>query len=163
MKKHIVTLTPEEQKTCRSIIRRAYILLKSHDGKTDVEIAADLYIDDETVRRTRVRYCSAGLAAALETATAAVHEPLLDETQIAYLTALACSAPPAGQQRWTYPLLAEQLIADGLVETMSASTVGRYLKKRPQALAGEKLVCADPDTAVSATDGGAFAALPATL
>lgn len=139
MKKHIVTLTPEAEKTCRSIIsrgqnkadviRRAYILLKSHDGKTDVEIATDLYIDDETVRRTRVRYCSAGLQAALETATAPGNEPLLDESQIAYLTALACSAPPAGQKRWTYPLLAEQMRVDGMVATISASTVGRYLKK----------------------------------
>jgi putative transposase len=139
MKKHIVTLAPEDVKTCRAIIsrgqnkadviRRAYMLLKSHDGKTDVEIAADLYIDDETVRRTRVRYCAAGLEAALEVGTAPGNEPLLDETQIAYLTALACSSPPAGQKRWTYPLLAEQMIADGVVETISASTIGRYLKK----------------------------------
>lgn len=139
MKKHIVTLTPEAEKTCRSIIsrgqnkadviRRAYILLKSHNGKTDVEIATDLYIDDETVRRTRVRYCSAGLQAALEVGTAPGNEPLLDERQIAYLTALACSSPPAGQKRWTYPLLAEQMQVDGMVETISASTVGRYLKK----------------------------------
>lgn len=139
MKKHIVTLTPDEAKTCHAIIsrgqnkadviRRAYILLKSYDGKTDVEIAADLYIDDETVRRTRVRYCSAGLEAALETATAPGNEPLLNEQQIAYLTALACSSAPAGQKRWTYPLLAEQMIADGMVEAISASTVGRYLKK----------------------------------
>src|SRR5688572_32663092 len=135
MKKHIVTLTPEAEKTCRSIIsrgqnkadviRRAYILLKSHDGKTDVEIATDLYIDDETVRRTRVRYCSAGLQAALEVGTALGNESLLDESQIAYLTALACSSPPAGQKRWTYPLLAEQMQVDGVVETISASTVGR--------------------------------------
>jgi hypothetical protein len=139
MKKHIVILTPKDVKTCRAIIsrgqnkadviRRAYILLKSHDGKTDVEIAADLYIDDETVRRTRVRYCSAGVQAALEVETAPGHEPLLNQTQIAYLTALVCSSPPAGQKRWTYPLLAEQMMADGVVETISASTIGRYLKK----------------------------------
>lgn len=139
MKKHIVSLTPDDVKTCHAIIsrgqnkadviRRAYILLKSHDGQTDVEIATELYLDDETVRRTRVRYCSAGLQAALETATAPGNEPLLNEQQMAYLTALACSAPPAGQKRWTYPLLAEQMMTDGVVETISASTIGRYLKK----------------------------------
>lgn len=139
MKKYIVTLTPDEVKTCRSIIsrgqnkadviRRAYILLKSHDGKTDVAIAAELYLDDETVRRTRIRYVEAGLKAALETTPAPGNVPLLDESQMAYLTALACSSAPAGQKRWTYALLAQQMIADGLVETISASTVGRYLKK----------------------------------
>ena len=139
MKKYIVHLTGEESKTCHAIIsrgqnktdviRRAYILLKSHEGKTDVAIAAELYLDDETVRRTRIRYVEAGLKAALETATAPGNEPLLNEQQIAHLTALACSSPPAGQKRWTYPLLAEQMIADGVVEAISAGTVGRYLKK----------------------------------
>jgi transposase len=139
MKKHIVTLTLEDEKTCRAIIsrgqnkadviRRAYILLKSHAGKTDVAIAADLYVDDETVRRTRVRYAEGGLKAALETGTAPGNEPLLDAAQIAHLTALACSAPPTGQKRWTHRLLAECMVADGIVEDISASTVGRYLKK----------------------------------
>lgn len=139
MKKYIIHLTAEEIKTCHAIIsrghnkadviRRAYILLKSHEGKTDMAIAADLYLDDETVRRTRIRYVTGGLKAALETATAPGNDPLLNEKQIAYLTALACSTPPAGQTHWTHRLLAEQMVADGVVEAISASTVGRYLKK----------------------------------
>ena len=139
MKKHIVKLTPKEEKTCRAIIcrgqnradviRRAYTLLKSHDGKTDAQIAEDLYIDDESVRRTRIRFCADGLHAALHNRKAPGQEALLDEAQIAYLSALACSDPPAGQAQWTGELLAEQLIADGIVETISASTVNRYLKK----------------------------------
>lgn len=141
MKKHIIQLSDEEVKTCRAIIsrgqnkadviRRAYILFKSHDGKTDMAIAGELYLDDETVRRTRIRYVESGLEAALETATPPGNEPLLKEDQVAYLTALVCSSPPAGQKRWTYPLLAEQMVADGVVEAISASTVGRYLKKTP--------------------------------
>lgn len=139
MKKHIVILTPEEEKSCRSIIsrgqnkaeviRRAYILLKSHDGKTDVEIARDLYIDDETVRRTRLRFCTGGLQVALESKTAPGNEALLDEKQLAHLTALACSPAPSGRVSWTGELLAQQMIADGIVESISASTVNRYLKK----------------------------------
>lgn len=138
-KKHIVTLSPEEEKTCRAIIsrgqnkaeviRRAYILLKSHDGKIDREIADELYLDTETVYRTRVRYATAGLQSALETKTAPGNEMMLNEQQIAHLTALACSPPPAGQKRWTHKLLAAQMVADGVVETISASTIGRYLKK----------------------------------
>jgi Homeodomain-like domain len=139
MKKHSVTLTQEEEKTCRAIIsrgqnkaeviRRAYILLKSHDGKTDVDIASELYIDDETVRRTRLCYVQGGLQAAIETGTAPGNEALLNESQVAALTALACSSPPPGQKRWTHQLLAEQMVADGVVVAISASTVGRYLKK----------------------------------
>lgn len=138
-KKYIVTLTSEEEKTCRAIIsrgqnkaeviRRAYILLKSHDGKIDREIADELYLDTETVYRTRVRYATAGLHAALQSKTAPGNEMMLNEQQIAHLTALACSPPPAGQKHWTHKLLAAQMVAEGVVATISASTVGRYLKK----------------------------------
>lgn len=141
MKRHIVVLTPEEEKSCRAIIsrgqnkaeliRRAYILLKSHDGKTDVAIATELYIDDETVRRTRVRFCSEGLQAALQSKTAPGNEALLDDEQLAHLIALACSVAPAGCTSWTGELLAQQMIAAGIVETISTSTVNRYLKKMP--------------------------------
>lgn len=139
MKLYHVTLSPDDEKTCRAIIsrgqnkaeviRRAYTLLKSHDGKTDVAIASELYIDDETVRRTRVRYVLEGLSVALNPETEAGNEPLLDEEQIARLTALACSSPPSGQKRWTHQLLAEHMVAQGVVTAISASTVGRYLKK----------------------------------
>lgn len=139
MKIYSVTLTPDDEKTCRAIIghgqnkaeiiRRAYTLLKSHDGKTDVAIAAELYIDDETVRRTRVRYVLEGLSVALNPETEAGNDPLLDDGQIGRLTALACSAPPQGQKRWTHQLLAEQMVVQGVVAAISASTVGRYLKK----------------------------------
>ena len=42
--------------------------------------------------------------------------------------ALACSAPPAGQARWTLRLLAEQLVALEVVETISPETVRQTLK-----------------------------------
>ncbi len=42
-------------------------------GRTEMEIAAGLSIDDETVRRPRVRYAEGGLGAALE------NEPMLGE------------------------------------------------------------------------------------
>jgi len=139
MKKHIVELTPEEEKTCRAIIsrgqnkaeviRRAYILLKSHDGKTDRKIAQELYIDEDTVYRTRMRYVSTGLTEALDPKNNAGNAALLEESQVVYLVALACRTPPAGQKHWTYQQLADQMVADGMVEAISASTVGRYLKK----------------------------------
>ncbi len=47
------------------VIRRAHILLKSEEGQTDGEICEQLYIDDETVWRTRLRFCEEGLDSAL--------------------------------------------------------------------------------------------------
>jgi len=139
MDKHIVTLTEKERRKLVAIvtkgrnkassIQRAHILLKSADGKTDAEISQWLYINESTVRRTRLRFCQAGMDAALADKPAAEREPLLNEHQEAHLVALACSAPPDGRERWTLELLTERFIADGGVEHISAETVRLLLQK----------------------------------
>jgi Homeodomain-like domain len=53
----------------------------------------------------------------------------LDGKQEAYLVALAGSAPPDGRERWTMRLLADRLVALGVVETISDETV-RTTRKR---------------------------------
>jgi transposase len=139
MEKHRVTLTDKE---CRklvaivtkgrnkaSFIQRAHILLKSADGKTDAEISQWLYISEATVRRTRLRFCQAGLDAALEDQTIAEREPLLTERQEGHVVALACSKPPDGRERWTLQLLTERLIADGVVDSISVESVRLLLQK----------------------------------
>lgn len=47
----------------------------------------------------------------------------------ARLLALACGPPPKGRARWTMRLLADQLVALEVVETVSHDTVWRTLKK----------------------------------
>jgi transposase len=138
-KKHVVKLTPKERKRLLAMVRqgknkaaviqRAHILLKSDEGKTDREISEWLYISEQTVRRTRVRYAEGGVGEALEDKPHPGREPKLDDTQTAYLVALACSDPPAGQAQWTMELLAEQLVTDGIVERISPETVRLVLKK----------------------------------
>ncbi len=138
-KKHVVTLTPKERKRLLAMVRkgknkavviqRAHILLKSDEGKTDREISAMLYTSEQTVRRTRLRYAEAGLNEALEDRPHPGPEPKLNDSQTAYLVALACSEPPAGQARWTMELLATRLVEDGIVEHISAETVRLVLKK----------------------------------
>ena len=49
-----------------AVIRRAHILLKSDEGKTDRTISELLYIHEDTVRNTRKCFVEAGLQAALE-------------------------------------------------------------------------------------------------
>lgn len=53
----------------------------------------------------------------------------LDGVREARLTALACSAPPAGCARWTLRLLADRLVELEVVEAISHETVRRALKK----------------------------------
>ncbi len=138
-KKHVVKLTPKERKKLMAVVRkgknkaaiiqRAHILLKSNEGKTDREISELLYLSEQTVRRTRVRYGEEGVDGSLQDKPHPPRDPKLDDTQMAYLVALACSDPPAGRVCWTMELLAKQLVDDGLVEHISPETVRLVLKK----------------------------------
>lgn len=137
--KHKVHLKPQERKKLLAIvskgrnkaavIRRAHILLKTDEGKTDREISETLYINEQTIRRTRIRYCEEGLQSALEDKPHPQPELKLHNEKEAYLIALACSEPPAGQKRWTLELLAKQLVEDGIVEQIAPETVRLTLKK----------------------------------
>lgn len=139
MEKHSVTLTEKERRKLvaivtkgrnkASFIQRAHILLKSADGKTDADISQWLYISESTVRRTRLRFGEAGIEAALVDEPSTEREPLLTEQQEGHLVALACSAPPDGRVRWTLELLTERLIADGVVDSISAESVRLLLQK----------------------------------
>ena len=111
------------------MIQRAHILLKSDEDKTDEQIAELLYISDDTVARTRQRFCEEGLDAALMDKAHPGSESKLDDGQEAYLVALACSDAPEGRHRWTLELLAKQLVEDGIVESISSETVRLVLKK----------------------------------
>ena len=117
-----------KNKAC--VIRRVHILLKSDEGQTDQAIAAMLYVSEDTVSRTRQRFCGdEGLEAALTDKPRPPRRPKLDAKQEAYLIALACSDPPAGRAKWTMELLAQQLVMDGLVESIAPDTVRLVLKK----------------------------------
>lgn len=139
MKKYVVKLTPQERKKLLGVvgkgknkapvIRRAHILLKSDEGKTDQAIAEMLYISDDTIGRTRQRFCEEGLEAALEDRPHPGSDRKLDDGQEAYLVAVACSDPPDGRKRWTLELLTNRLVEDGIVEDISTETVRLVLKK----------------------------------
>ena len=139
-KKYVVELTPKERshllavvskgKNKAQVIRRAHILLKSDEGKTDKEIAELLYISEDTVERTRACFWQEGVLAALDGKPIPGQEEKLDEVQEAYLTAIACTEPPDGRSRWTLELLARRMVADGIVDSLSPTTVRLMLKKR---------------------------------
>ena len=139
MEKREVALLPREKKKLKAIvsigqnkaavIRRAHILLKADEGKTDAEISNMLYVSEQTIRRTRLRYNEKGLQAALEDQPHPKQKPKLSEEQEAHLVATACSTPPAGYARWTLELLRERLVQDGVVFRIAPETVRLLLKK----------------------------------
>jgi len=55
--------------------------------------------------------------------------PLFDGAERAKLTALACSAAPAGYAKWSLRLLADKAVELDLCQRISHSQVGVILKK----------------------------------
>ncbi len=77
----------------------------------------------------RRRYLDEGLTAALHDKPRPGAAPKITGEIEAQLVTLACSAPPAGEARWTLRLLAEKLIELGEVDYVSHVTVREVLKK----------------------------------
>jgi transposase len=114
--------------------RRAAILLRADpdgpDGWPDDRIAEALDINRNTVWRVRAQFVAEGLDATLHKKKAQGRQyRKLDGAQEAKLIALACSAPPQGQARWTMTLLADRLVELEVVESVDPSTVWRTLQK----------------------------------
>jgi transposase len=110
-------------------IKRAQILLAAHRNRSDPWIATHLQVSKATVYNIRRRYCTEGLQAALTEKPRPGAPKKLDGRGEARFTAIACSEPPLGRQRWTVRLLADKLVELKLVESISPMTVGTLLKK----------------------------------
>jgi hypothetical protein len=117
------------------MLTHARILLKANQGEggpgwSDAAIAGALDIHPDTVARVRRAYVGTGLEAALaRKAPTRVYRRTLDGAAEAHLVAVACSPPPAGRERWTLRLLADELVRLEVVETVSYETVRRTLQQ----------------------------------
>jgi len=47
-----------------------------------------------------------------------------------YIIAVACSEPPEGRKAWTLKLIADKVVLDGVLDSLSDVSVMRTLKKR---------------------------------
>lgn len=143
-KKYIVRLTDSERATCSGVIkkltgtsqkvRRAQMLLKADaDGPawTDRRIAEAFGCRTKTVENLRQRFVEQGFETALERkrSSSSPANKLLDGDQEAKLIATRLGPPPKGYANWTLRLLAGQVVALEIVETISHETVRRALKK----------------------------------
>ena len=99
-------------------------------GRTDAEVADALDIGSATVARVRRRCVEEGIEAALDRKPQRNRRPkVLDGEAEARLVAIACGEAPEGCAKWTLRLLADRLVELEVVESVSAETVRRTLKK----------------------------------
>ena len=115
-------------------LTHARVLLKADQGPdgpgwTDARIADALETSPETVARVRRRWAEGGLADALHRRPTGPRPRRLDGAAEARLVALACSAPPTGNARWSLRLLADRLVELEVVAGVAPNTVRAALKK----------------------------------
>ena len=150
MKQYVVELTSEERSQLQQIVAKgntagyrikyAHILLKADQGKggpgwSDPKIAEAFGCNLSTVYRLRKRLVENGFNAVLQHGnTGKRKQRKLDGKAEAHLIALACSQPPEGRQRWTVRLLANELVALGIVDSCGKTTVHETLKKMNSSL-----------------------------
>lgn len=113
---------------------RARILLVADQGEegpgwSDTVIAEAFALSVPTIERLRKRAATEGIEAALDERRHRATPGKVDGAQEARLTALACSEPPKGRERWTLHLLAETFGKQEGGAQVSYETVRRILKK----------------------------------
>jgi transposase len=108
---------------------RAQIVLDAARGRSNARIARDLRVDQDTVRKWRGRFTDKGLAGLVDLPRCG-RPPRFALVQAAEVKALACQLPAETDTplaRWSYSELAYEAGLRGIVETISASTVRRWL------------------------------------
>ena len=145
MGKYIVTLAKAEQEKLHEVIakrsskseivKRTYILLSLDENsekpaKTDEQIRHDYKVGQRTIERLRKRLVEDGFEMALNgKLQTKFRAKKIDGRVEAKLIALRCLDTPSGRQKWSFRLLAETLVANGAIETISHESVRQVLKK----------------------------------
>jgi transposase len=145
-KRYIVELTDEERTQLNQLLARkhvarrkrlhAQILLKADasregPGWTDQRIAEAFGVHRRTIENVRKRWVTEGMEAALHRKPQCrpSRQRILDGEKEAKLVAICCGKVPAGRTRWTLTMLADELVRQQIVESISRETVRAALKK----------------------------------
>jgi hypothetical protein len=131
-------------------------VLQAAAGKPNTEISVALELNEDAVGLWRRRWVAGQeeltrwegrdprLRAALERLLADAPRggcpPRFTAEQICQLIALACESPPAPLTHWTQAELARALVERGIVERISARSVGRFLKAGTRSAASNQVL-----------------------
>lgn len=110
-------------------IQRACIILAAADGHANAQIARTLGLHVDTVRTWRGRFAGHGIKGRIDRPRSG-RPPVFAASVVAGVKALACSLPAESGlplSRWSCQDLAAEAIARGITDSVSGSTVRRWL------------------------------------
>jgi len=144
--KYPVNLAEEEQivleqivknpTTAQQVVRRARIILLAGAGIKHQEIAKQLATRPNVITHWTKHWSDRvndPIEIRLQDSQRSGRRTTIKPSQVCELVALACETPYAHGRpttHWTHRELADEAISQGIVETISASQVGRILKKK---------------------------------
>lgn len=111
------------------VLNRARVLLKLDEGLGPSQIAREVSVNLGTVRNIRIKANQLGWQAALAEPKRDGRPPRIAADAKAKITALACSDPPKGHERWTLRLLADRAVELEYVDSISHEGVREILQK----------------------------------
>jgi hypothetical protein len=151
MQKYHVELTKEERKKIKMVVRSKRVTMeaKKHaqilqdidesDGNKAIstsKVAGKRGVCPNTVNRVRRTYAESGIESAIfrKKRETPPTEPKITGEVEAHIVATACSRPPEGKARWTLSLIANKIVLDGVIESISDEAVRLVLKKQNSSL-----------------------------
>jgi len=126
----VLTTRARSQRCAHRDVLRARIVLAAAADMTNAAIARDLQVCQDTVRKWRARFCRDGLAGLVDRARPG-RRRTFSKTVQAEVKALACELPAETEvplARWSHTELAAEAVSRGVVDSISPSTVGRWLR-----------------------------------
>ena len=110
-------------------VNRAHVLSSLDRGVPETQIMAVLGMGRTAVWRTRAAYLQGGVELAVFDVARSGRPRQYDTDAEARVMKMACSAPPAGRQRWTMVELERAARREPGMGNVSRETVRRMLKK----------------------------------
>lgn len=110
-------------------VNRAHVLASLDQGIPEAQIMAVLGMGRTAVWRARAAYLQGGIELAVFDVARSGRPLQYDTDAEARVTALACTTPPVGKQRWTLVELERAARQEKGLGKVSRETVRRMLKK----------------------------------